>query len=363
MTAGSSQPAATIYSVAQLAGVSIASVSRVLHGSTATSPRTRARVLAAVDELDYLPQRAARSLAVRRYEAHGLVVPDLTGPYYSELLMGYESAAAQLGQSVIIVVTRLHEDPARAVRELSSRVDGLVMANSTLSDPAAQALGRRRPVVLLARPPVPGCDGVLAENALSARALTEHLLDHGRRRLSFVGDPHLSPDVQERYRGFTAALTGTRGMQGTRSTRGRSGTSHPGAVGTVMKVDLHERSGAEVAAQILAQATPPDALVCANDELALSTMKALQYSGMKVPDDLAIVGWDDVMTARYVSPALTTVRQPLFELGRAAATRLHERIAGAPTAPEPLILPTELVLRASCGCPEMDDPDVPWATG
>jgi len=138
--------------------------------------------------------------------------------------------------------------------------------------------------------------------------------------------------------------------------------SETSVAGPIVKVGFRERSGAEVAAQVLGHTTPPDALVCANDELALSTMKALQHSGIRVPDDIAIVGWDDVMTARYVSPSLTTVRQPLYELGRAAAARLHKRIAGAPTAPEPLILPTELVLRTSCGCPETDDRDVPWVT-
>jgi LacI family transcriptional regulator len=335
----------TIYSVAQLAGVSIATVSRVLQGTRATSPQTRANVLRAVEELDYVPLQAARSLAVHRHEAHGIVVPDLIGPYYSELLMGYESAAAELGQSVVIVVAHPGEETTRAVR-LSSRVDGLVVANSTFSDEVASSMARRTPVVLLARPAVPGCDAVSAENLQSSMALTEHLLDHGRRRLSFVGDPDGSPDVQERYLGFTTSLA----------------ASDTSAMGPIVKVGFRERSGADVAAQVLGHATPPDALVCANDELALSTMKALQHSGVRVPDDIAIVGWDDVMTSRYVSPGLTTVRQPLYELGRAAATRLHERIAGAPTASEPLILPTELVLRTSCGCPEKDDRDEPWAT-
>jgi LacI family transcriptional regulator len=233
----------------------------------------------------------------------------------------------------------------RTVR-LSSRVDGLVVANSTFSDEVASSMARRTPVVLLARPAVAGCDAVSAENFQSSMALTEHLLDHGRRRLSFVGDPDGSPDVQERYLGFTTALA----------------ASDTSATGPIVKVGFRERSGADVAAQVLGQPTPADALVCANDELALSTMKALQHSGVRVPDDIAIVGWDDVMTSRYVSPGLTTVRQPLYELGRAAATRLHERIAGAPTASEPLILPTELVLRTSCGCPEKDDRDEPWAT-
>lgn len=335
----------TIYSVAQLAGVSIATVSRVLQGTRVTSPLTRSKVLAAVQELDYVPLQAARSLAVHRHEAHGIIVPDLIGPYYSELLMGYESAAAELGHSVVIVVAHPREEARRAVL-LFSRVDGIVVANSTISDDAARTLAQRTPVVLLARLTVAGCDAVSAENFRSARALTEHLLSHGRRRLSFVGDPAGSPDAQEHYLGFMAALSAV----------------DTSIAGPIVKVGFRERSGGDVAAQVLSQPTPPDALVCANDELALSTMKALQHSGTYIPDDIAIVGWDDVMTARYVSPSLTTVRQPLYELGRAAATRFHERIAGAATTPEPLILPTELVLRTSCGCPEKDDRDEPWLT-
>src|SRR5664280_2896107 len=126
----------TIYSVAQLAGVSIATVSRVLQGTKGTSPQTRANVLRAVEKLDYVPLQAARSLAVHRHEAHGFILPDLIGPYYSELLMGYESAAAELGQSVVIVVARPSEEATRAV-QLSSRVDGIVVANSAISDDAA----------------------------------------------------------------------------------------------------------------------------------------------------------------------------------------------------------------------------------
>jgi len=337
----------TIYSVAKLAGVSIATVSRVLQGTHAASPQTRASVLKAVEELDYLPLRAARSLAVQRHSANGFVIPDLVGPYYSELLMGYESAAAQLGQSVVIVVTNAREDPTWAVRELSSRVDGLVVAHATISDDAARSIAHQNPVVLLARRAVAGCDSVSSENAESAKALTEHLLAHGRRRLIFVGEPEGSPDVEQRYGGFTKAL-----LQADLS-----------AVGPALPVSYHEGSGAEATSKVLASANRPDALFCANDELALSMMKSLQSAGISVPDDIAIVGWDDVMTARYVSPGLTTVRQPLYELGRLAATRLHERIAGGPLVPEPLILPTELVLRSSCGCPEQDNRDAPWADG
>lgn len=199
---------------------------------------------------------------------------------------------------------------------------------------------------MTARPGVPGRDSVSVENVQSEQALTEHLIAHGRRGLFFVGDPDGSPDVRERFRGFNEALS----------------SADASAAGAAIWVELRERSGAEVATQILGDANGPDALVCVNDDLALSTMKALQRAGVKLPDDIAIVGWDDVMTARYVSSGLTTVRQPLFQLGRIAATGLHERILGAPTAPGPRILPTELVLRSSCGCPETDDRDVPWVT-
>ena len=331
----------TIYSVAKLAGVSIATVSRVLQGTRTASPQTRANVLKAVEELEYVPLRAARSLAVQRHAANGLVVPDLTGPYYSELLMGYEDAAAQLGQSVVVVVTSTRKDPTRAVRELSSRVDGVVVAHSTISDDAARSIAHQTPVVLLARRAVAGCDAISTENVESSAALTEHLLAHGRRRLLFIGDPDGSPDVAERYSGFSTALSAA-GMS---------------AVGPPLRLSYHEGSGAEAAASVLASVNRPDALVCANDELALSTMRTLQRAGVRIPDDMAIVGWDDLMTARYVSPGLTTVRQPLHELGRRAATRLQERIAGGPLVPEPLILPTELVLRSSCGCPERDERD------
>jgi len=199
---------------------------------------------------------------------------------------------------------------------------------------------------MTARPGVSGCDSRSVENAPSTAAPTEQLNAHGRRRLFFVGDHYGSPGVQERFRGFTHALS----------------SADASAAGAAIRVEFRERSGAEVAAQILGDAKGPDALDCANDELALSTMKALQRAGAKVPDDIANLGWDDIMAARYVSPGLTTVRQPHFELGRIAATGLHERILGAPTAPGPRILPTELVLRSSCGCPETDDRDVPWVT-
>ncbi len=326
---------ATIYSVAEAAGVSIATVSRVLQGGAKVSEGTRSKVLKAAGEMSYVPLGAARSLAVQRHEAHGLVLPDLTGPYYGEFIMGYESRAAALGQSVVIMIADHRDEPSSAVRALAARVDGLVfLSTSAVSDTTVQQLGASRPVVLVARDPLAGVDCVSAENMLNATALTHHLLHtHGRRSLLFVGNPDQSPDARERYAGFVAA-------------HHRNGATAP----EPGRVQLTEAAGTEFAAELLAGEHRPDGLVCANDELALALMDSLQSGGWCVPEDIAIVGWDDVMTARYVRPGLTTVRQPVRELGVVAAETLHARLSTGTGVSPPRRLSTDIVLRASCGC-------------
>lgn len=325
----------TIYSVAELAGVSIASVSRVLQGSTSVSEKTRQRVLEAADELRYVPLAAARSLAVRHHEAHGLVLPELSGPYYSELLMGFESRAAELGQSVVLMLAEGKTDLARAVRNLATRVDGLAMLGSAaIPESTVTALHGSKPVVLIAGDPRPDIDTVTSENTGSAEEITSHVLAHGRESLLFVGDPASGPDARDRYAGFVAAHEAARRV-----------AAEP------LRIPLRESDGTALAERLLSGELSADALVCANDELALAVMKRLREGGKVVPDDIAIVGWDDVMTARYVEPGLTTVRQPVRELGALAADRLHERITGAPVGDAPRVIPTSLVIRSSCGCP------------
>lgn len=334
---GTPHSSSTIYSVAELAGVSIASVSRVLQGSARVSEATRTKVLEAVTSLDYMPHSAARSLAVRHHEAHGLVLPELTGPYYAELLLGFESRAAELGQSVVVLLAAGKRDLSQAVRQLATRVDGVAMFGSaTISDDLRRILHETKPLVLIAGDPQPGVEVLSAENHDSAAALTTHLLvEHGRRRLLFVGDIDAAPDARERYRGFVDAH---------KSVRRRA--AKPVAIA------FREAEGAAVADRLLSGSLKADGLVCANDELALSIIARLQEGGRSVPGDLAVVGWDDVMAARYIRPGLTTVRQPVYELGTLAAERLHERVSGAPPREGQRLLPTELVLRASCGCPE-----------
>ncbi|MGO4597550.1 LacI family DNA-binding transcriptional regulator [Terrabacter sp. 2RAF25] len=327
-------PGATIYSVAERAGVSIATVSRVLQGAGTVSAKTTQKVLDAVDELDYVPLGAARSLAVRHHEAHGLVLPELTGPYYSELLMGFESRAAELGQSVTLLLTDGKADIARAVRQLATHVDAIAVLGSAAMPPAvAKALHGKKPVVIIAGSPQEGIESVGAENAHSAQKLTEHVLGHGRRSLVFVGDPDGAPDIHDRHAGFVAAL--------------RAAGLEPAEP---VRVPFREGEGEAVAERILSGDITADALVCANDELALSIMSHLQDAGRDVPGDIAVVGWDDVMTSRYVRPGMTTVRQPVRELGELAAERLHQRVHGAELLAAPRVLPTQVIIRGSCGC-------------
>lgn len=336
---GDTGEAVTIHAVARKAGVSTATVSRVLRGSASASDTTRAKVIAAARELRYLPPDR-RAPVAERHDAHGLVLADLSGSYYSELVMGHQSAAADLGQSVVLVVTRRRPDASEAVRELSKRVDGMVIGANTVPDSVVHSLSRAMPVVLLSRQDVAGCDSVRAENLETAALLTSHLFEHGRSHLVFVGDPDTSPDVAERYAGFRMA--------------------HAAAEVALrrppLRVPLVEGAGIQVAEEILRRRVKLDGLVCGNDELALAIVKRLQDNGVRVPDDLAVVGWDDIWTARYISPGLTTVRQPIRDLGRLAAARLQAQIVGEHPVGRPQVLAPQVVIRSSCGCPPLSPP-------
>ena len=332
---------ATIYAVAASAGVSIATVSRVLQGAARVSDATREKVLAAVRRLDYLPRDSARALAAKKHEAVGLMLPELTGPYFAELLVGFESAAADLGLSVALLRT---DEPglSRPLRQLVARVDGLaVMARpGQLAVGELESLARRLPLVQLAAGPQ--ADAIGTENTGRARELTEHLFDHGRRRVVFVGDPDLAPDGAERHAGFLAA-------------HDAAGFTAPEPV----RVGYSEEAGRRFAHELLdgtqlPDGQLPDGLFCVNDEVAVAMLDELQRAGLTIPDDLAITGWDDVMTARYTRPGLTTVAQPVRELGGLAATTLHRWITTGDQEHDPTILPTRIVLRGSCGCPEAE---------
>jgi LacI family transcriptional regulator len=325
----------TIREVAHRAGVSIATVSRVQRGTTPVSSEKRQRVLRAIDELAYRPSRLARSLAEGKHAATGIAFPDLSGPYYSEVILGYESAATVAGQSVLILATHGRADVGRVVLDLAGRVDGLLIMGRTVTDQLVERIAATGvPIVLLARPPVPGCDVVRATNREPAERLPRHLLEHGYRSLVFVGDPDASPDALDRWLGFVDAIerAGLRGMP------------------RVLRCPYRQQAGYDAVAGFLAGGGQADAVVCANDEIALGAYAALGGHSRQVGVDVAVTGWDDIPAARLVSPPLTTVRQPMQQLGAESARLLMARIEGERSQPEHVVLPTETVIRASCGC-------------
>ena len=328
----------TIYAVARHAGVSIATVSRVQRGHAEVAPATRARVARSIAELAYRPSPSARSLAANRHEATGIVFPNLSGPYYSEVIYGFESEAVQARQSVLILGTHGRDRTEELIHDLAARVDGIVILGRTVSDRVVEALSRQgMPIVLLARSAVARADTVRSENREAAQDLVRHLLGHGRNALVFVGDPDASPDVSERWAGFVQA----------HRTAGRPRPRDP------LVSDFTEEGGYSAASTLLQHthdAALPDALVCANDEIALGVLRAAREARIDIPDRIAITGWDDIPAAALVSPALTTVRQPMRQLGATAAALLTERISAGRRTPRHVLLPTTPVYRASCGC-------------
>lgn len=326
--------AITIYDVAKRSGVSTATVSRALRGRG--SPETSARILAVAEELQFRPSHLARSLAERQHAANGIVFPDLAGPYYADVVLGYEEVAADLGRSVLILTTKGRASADRMVRDLAGRVDGMVIMGRTVDDELVRRIvGAGLPVVLLARAPVDDVDAITTENRDSARRMIDHLLSHGHRDPVFLGDPRESFDVASRYAGFVDAL---------------SAAGLPAAPPVPCAFDLD--AGYAGGSRLLRSRSRPSAVVCANDEVALGVLTAARERGLDVPGDLAVTGWDDLLAARFAG--LTTVRQPMRELGATAAQRLHERITES--EPESVapgsrheVLATQLVVRDSCG--------------
>jgi len=325
----------TIYEVARRAGVSIATVSRVQRRAELVAEPTRDRVERAIQELEYRPSALGRSLARGSHEATGVVFPDLSGPYYSAVILGYEETSAAEGSSVLILGTHRRPGAVDQVLDLGDRVDGLVIMGRTVDDAVVEELVRRGvPVVLLARGPVAGSDSVRVDNRHAAEALVTHLFQHGHRAIAFVGDPGASADAFERWEGFRSA----------HAAAGLTPTFEPIACA------FRESEGREAGRRILAAADRPTALVGANDEIAMGLMEAARDAGLRTPADIAVTGWDDIPAGRHLSPQLTTVRQPMHDIGRRAAALLHERMSGSRTEPRHVVLPTELVVRSSCGC-------------
>jgi LacI family transcriptional regulator len=335
----------TIYEVARRSGVSTATVSRVMADGKGFSAATRERVRATAAELGWVPSWPARSLASRRTRIVGLLFPDLgqsagaeeeSPLYVDQVIRGAERAATSAGDAVLIAATHcaLGRELAFSV---AGKVDGLVVMARSLSEDDIAVLSRSVPVVVLANHYAGGGpDFVGADNRSGARAVTTHLIRvHAYADLAFLAGPPDSPDSEDRFAGFCEAL-----RQADLPAPGE-----PAATGGFTEADGRQAVGA-----LLAAGRRPRAIVCGNDEMAIGALTALRASRLRVPADVAVTGFDDIAAARHVRPALTTVRQPMRALGEQSVRLLLGRISDPAAPRQSVVLPTEVVIRRSCGC-------------
>ena len=327
----------TIKDVARAAGVSVASVSRALNGHDSVTDATRKRIEEVADELHYVPHAGARSLITRRTQTIGVLLPDLYGEFFSELIRGMDSAARAHGLHLLI--SSSHGSAAEAglaLRTLQGRVDGLlVMAPHTDTGTIAASLPNALPTVLMNTRIADGNHASLRiDNRGGATAMVEHLVRTGHRRIAFISGPTTNFDAEERLRGYREALT----------------RLLPGEKESVLAGDFSEESGYRAGLRLCAQADRPQAIFAANDMMALGCLFALTEHGLSVPDDIALAGFDDIPITRFVTPPLTTVRVRIDDLGRRAMERLVSVIEeeGRSTGTSEQ-LDCELVVRQSCG--------------
>ncbi|MGQ9780116.1 MAG: LacI family DNA-binding transcriptional regulator [Bacillota bacterium] len=326
-----------IKDVAQAAGVSVATVSRVLNGSEKVGPETRQRVLQAIERLRYTPDASAKALRSRRTNLIGVVIPDVSSIYYLELLKGIENTAIESNYNLIIC-----DAQNSALRETeymkllsSRRVDGFIIVNTLMPEEEVAGLARRGfPFVLIGRVfKSADVSSILVDNRTGASQAVEHLIQHGHKRIAYIhGMFH--PDDEERFVTY-------------RKTLAEHGMAFDPQL--VERGHFTEEGGAQ-ALQRLLQKTEFSAVFAANDEMAIGAMEKARQLGIRVPEDLAIVGFDNIRLARHVIPGLTTVEMPKYQLGAMAAKKLLETLANEHIVYERVVLKTELVVRQSCGC-------------
>jgi DNA-binding LacI/PurR family transcriptional regulator len=330
----------TLEQVAALAGVSRATVSRVVNGSPKVSPVVRAQVERAVARLGYVPNRAARSLVTRRADSIALVVSEpharfFSEPFFAGMVRGVSAALAETGVQLILLIAHDLPDRGRLERYVvGDHVDGVLLASLHGEDPLPSILERAGvPAVLVGRPADPApATYVDADNRGGARKAVDHLVARGRRTIATISGP-LDMGV------------GLDRLDGWRDGLAAAGLEEAGDL--VEAGDFTEEGGAAAMGRLLARpGRPVDAVFAASDLMAAGALRALRAAGRRVPDDVAVVGFEDSVVARFAQPPLTTVRQPIEEMGRQATRLLLASVAGEPTGMR-LILDVELIVRAS----------------
>ena len=314
----------------------MATVSRALNQNGLVRAETSRRVNIAVREMKYVPHAGARSLSTQRSHTLGVLLPDVHGEFFSEVIRGIDIAARQRGYHVL--VSGSHSDAAEmsaVLRALRGRVDGLIlMSPDTSLGPISRELGDHTPVVLL-NCSAAGRSTIRVDNYSGARSMTEHLLSLGHRRVAFITGPERNADAAERLRGFRDALRRA---------------EVPDSDVVQIAGEFTEESGYQAMQQIVAAAKRPTAVFAANDSMAIGSLRGAGEAGLRIPEDVAIVGFDDIPIARFLTPPLTTVRVQIAELGRRAVEAvLHDSAQTTGRRRREQLIASELVVRESCG--------------
>jgi LacI family transcriptional regulator len=335
--AGSGPARVTIKDVARFAGVSVATVSRVLNGSGPVADETRTRIHRVARELRFIPNGAARSLSTRRTGTLGVVLPDLHREFFSEVIRGLVQAARGRGFHLLLSSSHDHRDDVEAaLRVMRGRVDGLVVLSPHVDAGVLAAnLPDSVPAVLLNSPVESGdFDTLRVDTFGGAREMVAHLAGHGHRRIAIVTGPRQNHDAAERLRGYRAAVAAA------------------GIAGDSLEVegDFTEEAGYRAARALLAADPRPTAVYAANDSMAIGLISALRQAGVSVPRDMAVAGFDDIPICRFLTPPLSSVRVAVAELAARAMVQLVCAVEGENRhARIHETLAATLVIRDSCG--------------
>ncbi len=326
----------TIREVAERAGVSLTTVSHVINQTRYVSDATRQRVLEAMDELNYRPNALARSLRSGKTQTLGLILPDSSNPFFAELGRAVEKTAIQAGYSVILCNSE--SDVAREefyVGVLSTKqIDGIIFVATGNPIESLQYLDEQGIPVLVVDRDLPDfeVDAVLTDNLLGGYQGTQHLLEQGHTRIAFISGPLNGTPSAKRVDGYRKALL-------------EADIEIDPAL--ILLGDYHPESGWEAAAKLLSLNQPPTAIFCANDLMAMGAIRAINTAGLLVPHHIAVVGFDNIELSKYCTPPLTTVAQPIEDIGSSAASILIERIQHRHRKLQRLMLATELIIRQS----------------
>ena len=325
----------TIRDVAREARVSVASVSRALNGHAHVTEQTRARIVEVARRLRYVPHGAARSLIMRRTHTIGALLPDFHGEFYSELLCGIDRAARARGLHLLVSSSLGgRAEAAAALRAMAGRVDGMLILSAHVDTEFLRTnLSATTPAVLLNSAKSRQYPVVAIDNVGGTRAMVRHLVSLGHRDIAMIAGPVENFDAQQREQGFRAEMAASASV----------------ADPVVVRGDFTEETGYSAGCELARRKPRPQAIFAANDMMAVGCLCALADAGLRVPHDIALVGFDDIPLARYLTPPLTTVRQQIVELGRCALEQLVACIEKPTALARTQTLDCEVVVRASCG--------------